>query len=209
MYQIKDNFLLGFHGCDEETCHRLINSPNEFYFKKNPYDWLGHGMYFWENNEKRAWQWAHEKHKQGKINQPAVLGAVINPGHCCNFLDSKYTENLIVHYQDMIKNVGVLPKNRDVKSDAYNDKLLRELDCSVIEYMHYYMRCEQEKEKQKLGCILTQNFDTVRCAFIEGAPAFPGAAIKLKSHIQICVRNPNSILAFFRPRHTLSFHLAA
>jgi hypothetical protein len=56
---------------------------------------------------------------------------------------------------------------------------------------------------------LMLGFDTVRCAFLEGAPAFPGAAIKLKNHIQICVRNPNSILAFFLPRHTLPLILAA
>ncbi|WP_343693073.1 hypothetical protein [Chitinophaga sp.] len=209
MYHIKDHLILGFHGCDEETCLRLINAPNEFYFKKNPYDWLGHGMYFWENNEKRAWQWAHEKCKQGKIKQPAVLGAVINPGHCCNFLDSKYTESLSNYYLSMGRSMDSLPINRNAKSDLYNDKLLRELDCSVIEHMHYYMRCEQEMEKQKFGFVFTPSFDTVRCAFIEGAPAFPGAGIKLKSHIQICVRNPNSILAFFRPRHTLPFHLAA
>jgi len=24
------------------------------------YDWLGHGMYFWDNNERRAFQWAEK-----------------------------------------------------------------------------------------------------------------------------------------------------
>lgn len=209
MYQIKKHLILGFHGCDEETCHRLINAPNDFHFNTNPYDWLGHGMYFWEDNERRAWQWAQEKCKQGKIKQPAVLGAVINPGHCCNFLDSKYTENLARYYQNMTLNTVQYPENKNAKSDPYKDKLLRELDCSVIEYMHKTIREDQEMERQKLGFTVTPSFDTVRCAFLEGAPAFPGAGIKLKTHIQICVRNPNSILAFFRPRHTLPLQVAA
>lgn len=209
MYQIKKHLILGFHGCDEAICQQLINAPNDFHFNTNPYDWLGHGMYFWEDNERRAWQWAHEKCKQGKIKRPAVLRAVINPGHCCNFLDARYTENLAWYYYNMKRNKNDLPKNKDVKSDPYNDKLLRELDCKVIEYMHENIRRNQQMEREKLGFILTPGFDTVRCAFLEGAPAFPGAGIKLKSHIQICVRNPNSILAFFRPRHTHSLHLAA
>ena len=29
-----------------------------------------------------------------------------------------------------------LPQNRDIKTDKYKDKILRELDCKVIEFMH-------------------------------------------------------------------------
>ncbi|WP_343672765.1 hypothetical protein [Chitinophaga sp.] len=209
MYQIKEHLILGFHGCDEETCQKLINSPNEFHFNKNPYDWLGHGMYFWENDLQRAYQWALEKHQQGKIKQPAVLGAFIASGHCCDFLNLKYTEKLAAYYREMKDQSVKLPCNEDVKSDSYKDKLLRNLDCSVIEYMHEQIGIIQKIEKQNFGFSLTPSFDTVRCVFPEGAPAFPGAAIKLKSHIQICVRNPKSILAFFRPRLELPLHLAA
>jgi hypothetical protein len=40
---------------------------------------------------------------------------------------------------------------------------------------------------------------------MEGGEAFPGSGIQLKSHIQICVRNPNSILGFFLPRKEVNF----
>jgi hypothetical protein len=33
-------------------------------------------------------------------------------------------------------------------------------------------------------------FDTVRCAFVEGPPVFPGSGIHRESHIQVAVRNP-------------------
>jgi len=33
-------------------------------------------MYFWENNEKRALQWAQEKKKAGTLKTPASIGAV-------------------------------------------------------------------------------------------------------------------------------------
>jgi len=209
MYEMKNQLILGFHGCDEETCQKLINSTNEFYFNKNPYDWLGHGMYFWENDINRAWKWALEKHRQGKIKKPAVVGAFIATGNCCDFLNLKYTEKLAGYYMDMIVASGDSSQNEDVKSDPHKDKLLRKLDCAVIEFMHKSISKSQELERQKLGFELTPSYDTVRNAFLEGASAFPGSAIKLKTHIQICVRNPRNILAFFRPRLELPLQVAA
>lgn len=34
--------------------------------------------------------------------------------------------------------------------------------------------------------------------FTEGKPLYPGAGFHEKSHIQICVRNPNCIKGYFR-----------
>ena len=43
-------------------------------------------------------------------------------------------------------------------------------------------------------------FDTVYGYFQEGKDAFPDSGIKEKSHIQVCVRNPNCIKGYFLPR---------
>ena len=92
---------------------------------------------------------------------------------------SKYAE-------DMASQGKVLPRNFDAKTDANKDKLVRNLDCSVIEYLLNYDGMPY--------------YDTVRGAFEEGGPAFPGAAIKKKTHIQISVRNDDCIKGFFLPR---------
>lgn len=42
-------------------------------------------------------------------------------------------------------------------------------------------------------------YDSVRCGFVEGPPAFPGSRIRRESHVQICIRNPSCILGVFRP----------
>ena len=42
-------------------------------------------------------------------------------------------------------------------------------------------------------------FDSVRCAFEEGEPSFPGSGILDKTHIQICIRNPICIKGYFHP----------
>ncbi|MCK5154882.1 MAG: hypothetical protein KAQ69_00530 [Spirochaetales bacterium] len=48
------------------------------------HDWLGEGMYFWENNYERALEWSKTKH-----TNPAVLGALIDLGQCLDFIDSR------------------------------------------------------------------------------------------------------------------------
>ena len=50
LYSRRANLVIGFHGCDRSVVEKVINT--------NDYDWLGSGIYFWENNEERAWQWA-------------------------------------------------------------------------------------------------------------------------------------------------------
>lgn len=73
MYNSRPGLLIGFHGCDESTRNLLLNSPNTVKKSEKPYDWLGHGMYFWENNEERALQWAKGKKSRGEIDIPSVL----------------------------------------------------------------------------------------------------------------------------------------
>lgn len=50
LYSRRANLVIGFHGCDRSVVENVIST--------NDYDWLGSGIYFWENNEERAWQWA-------------------------------------------------------------------------------------------------------------------------------------------------------
>ena len=82
-----------------------------------------------------------------------------------------------------------MPKNVNVSGSK--DRLLRRLDCAVIENLH---------------TLNTENpFDSVRGVFVEGDPLYEGAGFNEKNHIQICVRNPNCIKAFFIPRETVKW----
>lgn len=42
-------------------------------------------------------------------------------------------------------------------------------------------------------------YDSVRGVFEEGLEPYPGSAFKEKTHIQVCVRNPNCIKGYFAP----------
>jgi hypothetical protein len=209
MYDIKANLILGFHGCEASVRDALLNNPNEIKISQKPFDWLGHGMYFWENNYQRALQWAWQKRNRGAIKQPAVIGAVIYLGYCCDFLDQENIQLLSRSFnlmKESYKNSEAeLPSNKDLATDPHKDKLLRNLDCAVIEFMHTELSNQVQRDIQTKGFSDYKIFDTTRGVFTEGGPAFPGAGLFAKSHIQVCVRNPNCIKGFFMPRREIDF----
>ncbi len=209
MYNSRNNLIIGFHGCDEKVQKELLNEPNKIQASNKPYDWLGHGIYFWENNYERALQWAKEKQESGQIKKASVIGAVISLDNCLDFTDTTFINLLIVYYEMMSKEYRAmdkqLPQNKNVKQDKYKGLLLRELDCTVIEFMHQRISEEINNDINTKGYSDYRSFDSTRGLFTEGGEAFPGAGIQKKNHIQICIRNNNCIKGFFLPRKEIKF----
>lgn len=209
MYDTRSNLILGFHGCEKSIRDGLLTNPDDIKMSEEKYDWLGHGMYFWENNFERALQFANDKKDRGKIKEPAVIGAILQLGYCCDFLDSRFTGFIKLYYKLMEKTYeqsgSSMPANKDVPADKHNDQLLRVLDCTVIEFMHTEIEKQQTIDITSKGFSDVKIFDSVRGLFREGGPVFEGAGIFEKSHIQICIRNPNCIKGFFLPRNEIEF----
>jgi len=183
--------VIAYHGCEKATADKVLGKGESLAPSEKDYDWLGRGIYFWEHGPQRALEWAHERKKQGKIKQVAVIGAVLNLGNCFDLLDIRYTETLQRAWPLFVKakrsKSEKVPSNRDLKHDTSEDKLLRYRDCSVINWTI------SELKKSNVA------FDAVRGVFQEAAPAFDDSSIRLKSHIQIAVRNPACIIGYFRP----------
>lgn len=200
MYTNKPSFIYGFHGLDKQIALQILTQQKDFKHSNNHYDWLGHGIYFWENNYERAVQYAKEdsQRKNSKIKEPFVLGTVIDLGNCFDLLDQKYLDFLEVAYKqlknDMFKTGEELPTNKNFEKDNDNfDFKKRELDCAVIRYAHQLA----EKEGAR--------FDSVRAAFWEGELLYEGAGFKKQNHIQIAVLNPNCIKGIFLPRKKIEY----
>lgn len=210
MYNTRPGLLIGFHGCDVSRQQQLLHNSKVIPKSEKPFDWLGHGMYFWENNHDRALQWARDNRERGgTIKEPAVVGAAIDLGYCCDLLDDSFTKMVSVYYRLMATEYEsirkALPVNKDSASDHYKDRLIRFLDCATIEFMHEYARKQAAIEMKSRSAKTIKLFDSIRGAFLEGGEAYPGAGISAKAHIQICVRNPNCIKGFFLKRDETDF----
>lgn len=209
MHNIRPNLIIGFHGCDESVRDKLVNNPNSIEKSEKPYDWLGHGFYVWENNYQRALEWAKDKKKKKEIEKPSVVGVAFLLGNCLDFTDTEYINTIEAYYNLMKEEFEILekslPKNKDVDKDIHKDKLIRELDCAVIEFMHQKNENQIKLDLESKGYSDFNHFDTARGIFTEGGPAFEGAGIQKKNHIQICIRNINCIRGFFIPRKETKF----
>lgn len=187
MYQNLPNLILGFHGCHKAVFDAVIKHGDALKASDNSYDWLGNGIYFWEQNYERAYRWSVQRN--GHENA-AVVGAVIDLGYCLNLTDSKASDKLREGYELLrfrCEQAGrELPKNRPVKGSS--DLLLRDLDCAVIQQIHDYM-----------GATGQRKYDSVRGLFTEGGPTYPGAGFQERTHIQLCICNPNCIKGYFAP----------
>lgn len=187
MYSKLPNLVLGFHGCNKETYENVIFKGQQLKRSENLYDWLGNGVYFWGQNLERAQQWAEQRYHA----DAAVIGAVIDLGRCLNITDSASANVLRIGYQSLksyCEKSGIpLPENK--KSKTRTDVLLRNLDCAVIEQVHKTMRL----------CYDHEYYDSVRGVFWEGDAPYAGSEFREKTHVQICIRNPNCIKGYFTP----------
>jgi hypothetical protein len=169
--------VLGYHGCEPAFAEALVRGEvgvAEWKTSENTYDWLGHGIYFWEFAPERAREWG---------GKGGVVGAVIQLGRCLDLTDVRYTTLLGTSFE----NVRKLHESEG-RSMPENKGKRRDLDCLVI---NTALSLRQEGGEPV--------FQTVRGVFLEGDPAFPGSGILQESHIQFMVRDRACILGVFRP----------
>ena len=194
MHDYQPFSVIGFHSCDKEVGLRVLNGHDELLPSQNSWDWLGSGIYFWEQNPLRALEYAIESAERKQFNKkpisaPFVLGDIIDLGSCLNLVESSSLKILGEAY-------SALKEVKDLLGEAMpvNKKDNRMLECAVIEYLH-----QSNISKNK-------SYDTVRCAFPEGIQVYPDSYISSRLHIQVCVRNAACIKGFFLPRPTDRFN---
>lgn len=185
--------VLAYHGCDLKTAQELL-SGSPFQPSSQDYDWLGAGSYFWENDAVRAYQWATEPRRN--FDRPSVVGAAIELGNCLDLTTQSGIAAVEVAYWQFIamaeKNGTPPPKNVDPPKGSGEDKIIRRLDCAVMNYLFEILETAQASDPA------IQPHPTVRALFPEGEKLYPGSGFLKKTHIQICVRDSEQILGVFR-----------
>jgi hypothetical protein len=173
--------LVGYHGTNRQAAESIL--ANGFEPSQNEYDWLGEGVYFWQDAPYRAWDWSctytRRKHPQ---DEPAVIRSIIQiqRSECMDLLDWKsensWAELLGVVHKSLRKHQD-LPKQRSGRNVK-----LHPLDKVIIDYVI-------DKILAKDGLKIV----AVRAGFEEGKKIFVGSALYEKTHVQVAVRDTRMI----------------
>ena len=180
--------ITAFHSCDKKVGLKILNGEEPLNSSDNLWDWLGPGIYFWEQNPGRALQYAiecsHGKQKNKiPIKTPFVIGAIIELGNCLNLLEPLSLNIVKEAHAALQKTIIESGKKMPVNKGAN-----RALDCPVIKYLNGVRETSNELP-----------FDTIRSSFQEGGELYPGSNFTRRLHIEICVRNLNLIKGYFLP----------
>ena len=112
IYSNYPGLLFGFHGCRKEVYDSVIRKSRPLTPSCNSYDWLGSGIYFWENSYSRAFDWARSRY----ANEAAVIGAALDLGYCLNLTDyqnSEYIREGYIALKAAMSTAGMrLPQNK-------------------------------------------------------------------------------------------------
>ena len=189
LYRWQPAFVLGFHGTDLQVVKSVVAAPQKGLSKsESKTEWLGHGVYFWENDPARALDWAANGKTKGKVDEPSVVGAIIDLGYCLDLTTISGLEEVKLAFEtlrDTYHQAGLdLPKNTGGK-----DRLRRELDCAVIQALHQY-RIDRGLPA----------YDSVRAPFPEANDLYEASGFRAKNHIQVCIINTKRcIKGYFKP----------
>lgn len=179
-------FVLAYHGCDHAVAESVLAGKAELILSRNEFDWLGSGVYFWENSAARALHWAKFLRDNPLKNLPniktaAAIGAVIAPGNCLDLSEAASLDILHDAYPNFVEVCETAGISVPINEPGYHgdkDLVKRNLDCAVINYLH-----------TTRGTADKPAFDTIRCPFLEGENVYPGSEIRARTHLQWCVRS--------------------
>ena len=165
--------VYGYHGTSQTKAESILDRG--FRASDNDYDWLGTGIYFFQDAPLRAKQWAIEQHPQN----PAVICARIELDNCIDLFDVGWFPILKNVYDLFIEQYQTtsqpLPKQNPFRSKAHR------LDCAFFNFA--------SKLISKQGQIVS----STRAVFVEGEQIFPDSAVFDLAHVQIAVKNSVSI----------------
>jgi len=160
----------GYHGTSAEAAASIAQEG--FRRSQEPWDWLGEGIYFFQDAPARAREWSVQ---QGATS-PVVLAAVIRLEDCMDLLDIEWAQVIVDAYYDFVRlfaeNGWSLPQNRGGN---------RQLDKQVMDYVVGWLGTQGQPVR------------VIRAVFVEGSPLYPESALYDRGHVQVAVRDPTLI----------------
>jgi hypothetical protein len=174
--------VTGYHGTTQQRAEQILS--HGFRLSTNPWEWLGDGVYFWQDAPTRAVVWSEEwsKRSLAGTGDLAVLRCTLRLEDCLDLLDVKFSDvirELSGDFLQLLQSKPNVPKLVNYRTGAKRGR--HELDAAFFNYLVAYLA----EKNFAVRCL--------RAAISEGEPILPGSPICYRSHVQICIRDVNLI----------------
>lgn len=196
--------VYGYHGTSEKRAAHILTPSSQNLFNFNPsandYDWLGHGIYFFQDYSIHVVEHAEAAARQDAC-APAVLQFEIDLTDCLDLGDYR-KQNLVLNAfklcDDMARASGVpLPRQQSLvrelaegipgrKQDLPGQGGPHRLDCYILNHARLIA---QKKDK---------HIKSARGIFVEGKPIYENSHFHSRAHVQIAVFDQSVIRRFVR-----------
>lgn len=171
------NIIRGYHGTTLESANQIL--AQGFEQSESPWDWLGRGIYFWQDAPWRAYRWGLEwSRRRGRQGQIVVVQANIEMVNCLDLLDIFWDEPVKEASRQFLERLQSSGADEQLHNKPGGRNFL---DCAFFNSL-----------ADKLGDD-GFNVKSIRAAVTEGTPLFQGSPIHDRSHVQVAVRDPTAI----------------
>lgn len=202
--------VLAYHGCDISIRDRLVRGEITPHISRNPYDWLGDGLYFFEGDHQRARKLAEAAHARPEhllsrqpIATPAVVGAVLEVDRWFDLTTQIGIQNftnassavISAHEQkgkEIPVNQAAFPGDEDLLHRAF-DKAV----CDMVDKFRALVFDQALAQGDADRIIASAPYQAARGAFEQGKLIAEGSSIHTDTHIQIAVRDLRCIKGWF------------
>lgn len=172
--------VVGFHGTTVPAAIKILESG--FKMGERDWDWLGAGIYFWQDAPHRAIEWAQLR-ATGKIggkavqdSSVAIVEADLALEGCLDLLDNDWNEVIRSSTGEFLKQLTPTQRN-DFKN--MQPRGCNRLDCA---FFNYFVASWQDSRPD-------EPIRSVRAAVAEGNPILTDSPIRYESHVQIAIRD--------------------
>lgn len=179
-----------FHGTTLSSARAILSGNSPFRPSANAHDWLGHGIYFFEESQTLALDWAirrvREAASAGNVEEPAVIGADLQLDDCLDLASADWGPALGLIHQKLAGTVQ--PQHGPVVTTAAGSQLvladkpmpgntfaLNFTDCAVVDAL--------VQDQRRLGRRITSK----RSAFAYGSQLYQNSYLLSGTHVQIAV----------------------
>ncbi len=169
-----ENTVRCYHGTSLALAHEILREG--FKPSVKAIEWLGTGIYFWQEALNWAAVWAESRRQaEGLGGKIAVVAAEVSLRDCLDLCDSYWSQKMDAASSEFLDEVAP----RGLRNNPETGENL--LDCAFFNFV-----VQQYKER---GI----EFKSVRAPCMTGRPLFEGSPIYTLGHIQLAVRDPSVI----------------